>query len=67
MFAAIREPLDYEDGFDVVVREETVAWRATFESAQEIATKIEESYEIPPAFNTLVHEIVAWRISGVAG
>lgn len=67
MLAYIREPLDYDKGFDVVVRGETVAWRGTFESAQEVARQINETYEVAPAFDTLVHEIVGWRIAGVAG
>lgn len=83
--AAIREPLDYEKGLDVIDTRtgETLAWRGrmaagadhhdmegTWEVAQELADKLNETYpnrDLAPAHDTLVHEIVGWRISGVAG
>lgn len=71
MLAAIREPTDYDKGLDVVDARtgEVLAWRATWKSANEIATLLNEDYSetMAPAYDTLVHEIVGWRISGVAG
>jgi hypothetical protein len=84
--AAIREPLDYDKGLDVIDTRtgETLAWRgsmssgtapdydmpATWAVATELRDKLNETYpnrDLAPAHDTLVHEIVGWRIAGVAG
>lgn len=84
--AAIREPLDYDKGLDVIDSRtgETLAWRgsmssetaphydmeATWTVATELRDKLNETYpnrDIAPAHDTLVHEIVGWRIQGLAG
>jgi len=61
---------------------ETLAWRAsanpdgttrledTWRSVEGIASKLNRTYpdrDVAPAHDALVHEIVGWRISGVAG
>lgn len=70
--AKIREPLDYDKGFDVIDSRtgETLAWRGEYERSGEIADHLNTLYpaDVPwPAHDTLVHEIVGLRISGVAG
>lgn len=83
--AAIREPLDYDKGLDVIDTRtgETLAWRCqmrcgddtfdlegTWATATGLADKLNETYpdrDLAPAHDTLVHEIVGWRIAGVAG
>lgn len=72
MLAAIREPRDYDKGLDVVDTRtgETLAWRGEARSVNEIAALLNETYPpgtVAPAHDTLVHEIVGWRIAGVAG
>lgn len=76
--ATVREPLDYDKGYDVIDTRtgETLAWRGSriqeeaFASCMDIAAKLNETYPVrhlAPAHDTLVHEIVGWRIQGVAG
>jgi hypothetical protein len=72
--ATVREPLDYDKGLDVVDSRtgETLAWRGgdNGASAVELADHLNEVYPpgTPwPAHDTLVHEIIGWRITGVAG
>jgi hypothetical protein len=60
---------DYEKGYDVVDprTDETLAWRGTALGAAEIVDYLNETYELLPASDTLVHEIVGLRIAGIAG
>ncbi len=70
--ACLRLPVDYDKGLDVVDCRtgEVLAWRGTPQSAYEVAEQLNATYPpgtVPPAYDTLVHEIVGWRIAGVAG
>lgn len=72
--AAIREPLDYDKGLDVIDTRtgQTLAWRGGDggERCFEIVAKLNETYPVrnlAPAHDTLVDEIVGWRQTGVAG
>lgn len=70
--AYIREPLDYDKGFDVIDSRtgRTLAWRGRYEGAAEVVDQLNRTYPDrakAPAHDTLVHEIVGWRIAGVAG
>ena len=72
--AAVREPLDYDKGLDVIDTRtgEPLAWRGGDggASALESVAKLNETYadrNLAPAHDTLVHEITGWRIQGLAG
>jgi hypothetical protein len=61
---------DYESGYDVIDArtDQTLAWRHNAGTAAEIVDYLTETYgEILPAPDTLVHEIIGLRITGVAG
>ena len=67
--AALREPLDYDKGYDVADSRtgKTLAWRGEFGSASTVAEHLNAAYPtgaIWPAHDTLVHEIAMTRIGG---
>lgn len=66
------EEVNGTGGFDVVDSRsgEALAWRGYGSSAYGLAEHLNRAYppdSIWPAFDTLVHEVIGLRITGVAG
>jgi hypothetical protein len=63
------EEVNGTTGYDVIDSRtgEALAWRGTATSAAEIVDYLNSTYEMMPAYDTLVHEIIGLRITGVAG
>jgi hypothetical protein len=76
--AGVREPLDYDKGFDVIDTRtgETLAWRGSrlpdeaFRSCLEIADELNRVYpdrDEAPEHEWLVADIIGWRQTGRVG
>jgi hypothetical protein len=60
------EEVNGTTGYDVIDSRtgEALAWRATATSAAEIVDHFTYNFDVLPAYDTLVHEIIGLRIAG---
>jgi hypothetical protein len=76
--AAVREPLDYDKGYDVIDTRtgKTLAWRGSrfpqeaFQECLDIAAELNRVFrdrDAAPEHEWLVEEIVGWRVTGRVG